>query len=665
MRTHGPGKTPGTGQRLRAADRTATPAPRMHAAVRRSAVDNVSRNPGQPLAAPLTEEMKARPGADFSRVPVHTDSADKDTLALQRSIGNAAVSQMLEQARYQYGAGRDHQQTAPAPVQRSAVSDVLSGPGQPLAAPLKDEMEARLGADFSQVRVHTGSVARASVACVGARAYTVGSHVAIGDGGADKHVLAHELTHVIQQRQGPVAGTDHGSGLKVSDPSDRDEQAAEANAVRVMGAPPTEHRLAAAAPRQLADEAWAAAIPPMQQVAKSSTDTNRALGAPVVQRVVNYSGPTIGVEQEIASGQKVVIRDENARKGPLGVVKKGDEVLVEFTADIGSFLDEYTIELKTTPTTKNAGAGTGLPEGIVDRQAAMKVMVGAILRAGAREGPVVPGTYGEYTIEIKKPNHRIRLAGRATSADPADEQVRFADQASMGVKTSDLGIGGNSEEVRLILSNAPWFDRSLESQLDSQGLTNAEQAKTVYALVASAIKFLHTIVESSDKVRVNEEGEIRGDLYNSSIKDKWGVLPRTPVWDWIKSLARADQGAVKGKLRSTYDKDPTKAAFKHIANSQDLAGHPVPASTIGGAQASVFEFRAAVPDSLKPYLYSSPGGEWELPSDLSERERHQAEELARNTQSPFGKAIAALLKRREEQDKVSEDEEEAGSEWDD
>jgi hypothetical protein len=95
-------------------------------------------------------------------------------------------------------------------------------------------MESRLGADFSDVRLHTGSAARASAAEVGARAYTSGSHIVIGDGGGDKHTLAHELTHVIQQRQGPVAGTDNGAGLSVSDPGDRFERAAEANAVRVM-----------------------------------------------------------------------------------------------------------------------------------------------------------------------------------------------------------------------------------------------------------------------------------------------------------------------------------------------------------------------------------------------------------------------------------------------
>src|SRR6185503_636780 len=87
------------------------------------------------------------------------------------------------------------------------------------------------------VRVHTGEAASASAAGIGARAYTAGDHVVIGAGGMDKHILAHELTHVIQQRHGPVRGTGHDSGLKLSDPSDAFEKAAEANAAQVVRAP--------------------------------------------------------------------------------------------------------------------------------------------------------------------------------------------------------------------------------------------------------------------------------------------------------------------------------------------------------------------------------------------------------------------------------------------
>ncbi|MGW0641367.1 eCIS core domain-containing protein [Streptomyces badius] len=183
------------------------------------------------------EQEPQRPARGAAERPGEGTPADRlpDTLlALQRTTGNAAVLRMLQRDRHRHGPDCGHQQPGAKPVQRSAVHDVLRAPGRPLDAPLREEMESRLGSDFSDVRLHTDSAARASAAEVGARAYTSGNHVVIGDGGGDKHTLAHELTHVIQQRQGRVAGTDNGSGLSVSDPGDRFEREAEANAVRVM-----------------------------------------------------------------------------------------------------------------------------------------------------------------------------------------------------------------------------------------------------------------------------------------------------------------------------------------------------------------------------------------------------------------------------------------------
>src|SRR6185437_12549333 len=52
-----------------------------------------------------------------------------------------------------------------------------------------------------------------------------------------KVTLAHELTHVVQQRSGPVDGTPTGGGIKVSDPGDRFEREAATNAERVMSGP--------------------------------------------------------------------------------------------------------------------------------------------------------------------------------------------------------------------------------------------------------------------------------------------------------------------------------------------------------------------------------------------------------------------------------------------
>ncbi|RSS85662.1 DUF4157 domain-containing protein, partial [Streptomyces sp. WAC05292] len=179
---------------------------------------------------------------------------------LQRAAGNAAVVQMLRQSghawaqaqaqrsvagpgTHRHGAGCGHAaEESAAAVQRSEVHDVLRSAGRPLEAGLRADMEARLGADFGDVRIHDDSAARRSAAEIGARAYTSGSHVVIGDGGADRHTLAHELTHVIQQRRGPVAGTDNGAGLSISDPGDRFEREAEANAVRAMASVPSPAR---------------------------------------------------------------------------------------------------------------------------------------------------------------------------------------------------------------------------------------------------------------------------------------------------------------------------------------------------------------------------------------------------------------------------------------
>jgi hypothetical protein len=121
--------------------------------------------------------------------------------------------------------------------QRSTVHNVLSEPGEPMAEPVRAEMESRLDADLSDVRLHMGAAAQRSAREIGARAYTSGSHVVIGHGGGDAHTLAHELTHVLQQRAGQVSGVDNGSGLLVSEPTDRFERAAEANAHRVMSGP--------------------------------------------------------------------------------------------------------------------------------------------------------------------------------------------------------------------------------------------------------------------------------------------------------------------------------------------------------------------------------------------------------------------------------------------
>ena len=100
-------------------------------------------------------------------------------------------------------------------------------------------MEAKLGADFGSVRVHNGDTAAASAHAVQAKAYTVGDEIVFNQGAyapdtpAGQHTLAHELTHVVQQRSGPVSATPTGDGVALSDPGDRFEREAESRATEV------------------------------------------------------------------------------------------------------------------------------------------------------------------------------------------------------------------------------------------------------------------------------------------------------------------------------------------------------------------------------------------------------------------------------------------------
>jgi hypothetical protein len=146
-------------------------------------------------------------------------------MALQRSAGNAAVAQLLSD-----DGG-----------ERSPVAEVVgSGGGAPLEPALRTNMESAFGTSFSDVRVHTDGNASRSAESVGANAYTVGSDIVFRQGQFDsgsasgQRTIAHELTHVVQQRAGQVDGTPTGAGYAVSDPGDRFERAASATADAVI-----------------------------------------------------------------------------------------------------------------------------------------------------------------------------------------------------------------------------------------------------------------------------------------------------------------------------------------------------------------------------------------------------------------------------------------------
>jgi len=128
-----------------------------------------------------------------------------------RAESNGECSQCAEsEGLLRRKARSDRPQEAPA-----IVHDVLRAPGKPLDAESQEFMGARFGYDFSGVRIHADEQAHRSAQVTNADAYTVGQDIVFASGHyapktpAGRQLLAHELTHVVQQdsasSSGPIA----------------------------------------------------------------------------------------------------------------------------------------------------------------------------------------------------------------------------------------------------------------------------------------------------------------------------------------------------------------------------------------------------------------------------------------------------------------------------
>jgi LysM repeat protein len=178
-------------------------------------------------------------GFDFSRVPVHGKVPPriqpKLTIGAPRDAFEQEADRVAEQvmripeppARSQARAGASEHPAAPAAQLQMkslragdsggiaappVVHDVLRSPGQPLDVTTRAFMEPRFGHDFSKVRVHADARAAEASRMVNALAYTAGRDVVFAAGryapqtSTGRRLLAHELTHVVQQSAGRAAG---------------------------------------------------------------------------------------------------------------------------------------------------------------------------------------------------------------------------------------------------------------------------------------------------------------------------------------------------------------------------------------------------------------------------------------------------------------------------
>jgi len=147
---------------------------------------------------------------------------------------DAGYGDIVELARSAAGSG-----AAPASAgAERAVASASSSSGAPLPQPLMRTFEDSLGADLSDVRVHTGEDSQRAAKAVTAKAYTIGGDIHFGAGhydsssGTGQHLLAHEVAHTVQQAGGAPQMR---AKLELSSPGDELEREADRAADAMVG----------------------------------------------------------------------------------------------------------------------------------------------------------------------------------------------------------------------------------------------------------------------------------------------------------------------------------------------------------------------------------------------------------------------------------------------
>lgn len=182
-----------------------------------------------PVAAPRRSPMD-QPSTDALNVtpPIPAEAAEIDLPKEEDVDFDAMDASALSEIEGGAPAG-DESDPAAAPLRRAVAGEVARGisevvgpmvgpeggdapahvahaienpgPGRPLPQPVRADLEPRFGADFSDVRLHDRHADRATAAAIGARAFAYKSDIwlAAGERAEDRRLMAHELTHVLQQ----------------------------------------------------------------------------------------------------------------------------------------------------------------------------------------------------------------------------------------------------------------------------------------------------------------------------------------------------------------------------------------------------------------------------------------------------------------------------------
>ncbi len=173
----------------------------LSAAVQRSPVEERTCRPGAASCGAVAGALARAPAAEPA-------TATTCLRCLQRQYGNRFVQRLLSLSRQ-----ADGESDAASPAVQRAI-DGARGGGQALDSTVQRQMGRAFNADFSNVRVHTGTQADGLNRSLNARAFTTGQDVFFRHGeynpgsSSGRLLLAHELTHVMQQNPASVQSKD-------------------------------------------------------------------------------------------------------------------------------------------------------------------------------------------------------------------------------------------------------------------------------------------------------------------------------------------------------------------------------------------------------------------------------------------------------------------------
>jgi len=331
------------------------------------------------------------------------------------------------------------------------VHDVLRSPGQPLDATTRAFMEPRFGHDFSSVRVHTDAEAAESASAVNALAYTVGRDVVFGAGQyaprtqTGQRLMAHELSHVIQQRS--IGGS---SRFAIGPEDDVHERAADRQAQRVVGggqvenvtgpaiapalqrqppAPRAEETRKPAGEKVVVTQPPAQKIPAPQVEAAKKTDARK----PPAAEAAKPTPEKKGIEKAMSLGVETETKTEEGETSTEVAGKYTLEVVIPITErlKIGklSFFKEVGLE-----------GSVKFPLNSVELQAALKVVSLDFEKVKVPFGLLDLGlsvsgqASGEYSLPKDKGAGKFGFAAEGEAKYKRREQSPFFIKLKVGVE---------------------------------------------------------------------------------------------------------------------------------------------------------------------------------------------------------------------------------------